>query len=82
MSKQKDYVSNDKFKNNPYRIGKTKPSRVVREIQGKQSVNTNVNRVVNVVDKSTETLVRTFPHLSNIFESRDTLGMRMRTKMR
>ena len=70
MSKQKDYVSTDKFKNNPYRIGKTKPSRVVREIQGKQSVNTNVNRVVNVADKSTETLVRTFPHLSNIFESR------------
>lgn len=70
MSDQKEYVSNAKFKNNPYRIGKSKPNRVVREIQGKQKVNMNEHRVVNVADKSTETIVRHFPHISNIFESR------------
>ena len=70
MSNQKEYVSNAKFKNNPYRIGKNKPNRVVREIQGKQKVNMHENRVVNVADKSTETIVRHFPHISNIFESR------------
>jgi len=70
MSNQKEHVSNAKFKNNPYRIGKNKSNRVVREIQGKQKVNLHEHRVVNVADKSTETLVKHFPHINNIFESR------------
>ncbi len=70
MNMNKANRTNDKFRNNPYRIGKKKTDRVVREIQGKQQVNNNEFRVLQVQDKSLENMVRYFPQMSNIFESK------------
>ena len=70
MNSHKANAANEKFRNNPYRIGKNKTNRIVSELQGKRSVNTHEYRVLHTDDKSTESIVRYFPQLSNIFESR------------
>jgi len=70
MNSHKANIANEKFHNNPYRIGKKRTNRIVNELQGKKAVNTHEHRVLHIDDKSTESIVRHFPQLSNIFESR------------